>query len=153
MGIFDNVKSAASSAASKTKNLAETTKLSLSINSKEGDIKEIYNKIGEAFYLCCREGAEGELEVLCEKIDTLKNEIAEIRTKILKIKNISLCPVCNAENTAESKFCAKCGASLPVVAPEEAPAEATAETALCANCQAPLAPGAVFCGSCGFKNA
>ncbi|MCL2817028.1 MAG: zinc ribbon domain-containing protein [Clostridiales bacterium] len=151
MGIFGGLASAATSAANKTKNLAETTKLNISINGKEGDIRDIYTKIGEALYLKSREGTEADFDAFFGKIDALKDEIAEIRLKILKIKNIVLCANCNAENNGESKFCASCGATITV--PEPQAAEPQAEgAALCTACRSPLLPGAKFCGSCGNKN-
>src|SRR5262249_9184729 len=44
------------------------------------------------------------------------------------------CPSCTAENAATRRFCAQCGAALPVA---------------CANCGFTNEPSAKFCGGCG----
>lgn len=56
------------------------------------------------------------------------------------------CPACGKPAAAEDKFCAACGAGLPV--PSPAAAEAPAALA-CPACGQPYQPGDRFCAGCG----
>ena len=56
-----------------------------------------------------------------------------------------ICPFCHAEVADGSSFCTSCGAKLPSMPPEPAPA------AFCTHCGAPVSPGARFCTSCGAR--
>jgi membrane protease subunit (stomatin/prohibitin family) len=47
------------------------------------------------------------------------------------------CTACKAANPSGARFCATCGATLPVIA------------SVCAACAAPLVSGARFCSTCG----
>jgi membrane protease subunit (stomatin/prohibitin family) len=51
----------------------------------------------------------------------------------------SKCPKCGAGNTASSKFCNECGATM----------EVATQTAACVKCGATLKEGAKFCSECG----
>jgi len=154
MGIFDglgkNISSAASSAAQKTKEVAETAKINMSINSKESDIKQAYNTIGEMLYAKYRgEELPAEIAELCTNIDNIKAEIAELKQRIIVLRKIVICPGCGAENGDTAKFCVQCGATLKVDEPE--PIDITPETAanVCKACNTANAAGARFCVQCG----
>ncbi len=55
------------------------------------------------------------------------------------------CPRCGRPAVAEDKFCAACGAALPV--PETKPAPAAQR--FCRKCGRPAEPADRFCGGCG----
>lgn len=68
-----------------------------------------------------------------------ERELAEAEKRI--------CPNCNAEVLASSKFCNKCGLAIPSAEESSAPAEKDAP--VCASCGAAMPDNAKFCGVCG----
>ena len=154
MGIFDglgkNISSAASNAAQKTKEVAETAKINMSINGKESDIKQTYTTMGEMLYTKYREETlPSELAELCANIDSIKAEIADLKQRIIVLRKIVICPGCGIENSDTSKFCVQCGATLKVDEPE--PIDIAPENAanICKSCNTENAAGAKFCIQCG----
>ena len=140
----------AQSAVAKSKEVAETTRLSVEISSLENKLKENWTKLGE--YLL------GNLELLptddefvadiVAAVSELNAKIEQNRQQIAAIKNANVCPNCGADVGATSKFCASCGTAIertPAQQPEAAPAP------LCPDCGEPLAADAVFCVNCGKK--
>lgn len=60
------------------------------------------------------------------------------------------CPDCKTANADHARFCRHCGCDLQHAATTPAPTGVAAAAAgLCAHCEAPLRPGAAFCGHCG----
>ncbi|OQB16096.1 MAG: Rad50 zinc hook motif protein [Firmicutes bacterium ADurb.Bin193] len=116
--IFEDIKKtfsrAAGKFAKKSGEVLEVSKLTLAISAANSDIKEEYEKIGRIIY----EGREKndltteELNAHFEAIDGLLAKIGEYRQKLNEIKNVRVCPVCGAELSKDSTFCAKCGEKL-----------------------------------------
>ena len=146
MGILDSLGKAASNTAQKTKEVAETAKINMSINGKESDITKVYTAIGELVYNQHRENLNIEVENLCGSIDTIKEEITELRKKLIVLRKLVICPSCDAENAEEAKFCAKCGAGLQKLEPA---AEEITGVVCCKSCNAENALDAKFCCGCG----
>lgn len=139
----------AQNAVAKSKEVAETTRLSMEINSLEGKVKENWTKLGE--YLL------GNLELLpandefvadiVAAVGELNAKIEQNRQQIAAIKNANVCPNCGADVGSTSKFCASCGTPIERGAPQ-----VEAEPAnVCPDCGEPLAADAVFCVNCGKK--
>lgn len=138
-------------AVSKSKDVAEITKLTLNNNSLESEITSVSNQIGE--YVVANNLLADD-EIVGQKlnqIEELRAAIAANEAKIREIKNINVCPVCGAEVPMTSNFCDKCGAPMkkdePVVE-EEAPVVER----VCVKCGTALESGAVFCPNCGEKS-
>ena len=121
------------SAVTKSKEVAEITKLTLNNNSLEAEISTVSNQIGEYVVV-------NNLLIDDEIVGQKLNQIAELRAsieannaKIRELKNIAICEACGAEVPLTSNFCDKCGAQMkkpePVV--EEVPAP---EVKVCVNC-------------------
>lgn len=134
------------SAVSKSKELAEITKLNLNISNSEEEIKAVHRNIGAyvAEHQLLRED-----EYICgqlEKAEELKNLIEENKKKIQDIRNINICPVCKAEVSRSSKFCDKCGAPMDrsMINPDK-------PVRLCPECGTEIPEDAAFCGNCGAK--
>lgn len=107
----------------KTSKIAKETKLKMKINENKSDIKEIYEKIGKAIYQQhIREeetDIKQEIEQYCSQIDFLCDEIEEIQTQLLNLKDKKKCSVCAKEMSIEDKFCPQCGKEQPKVEFEE----------------------------------
>ena len=116
MGIFDEIgktiSSAASSASQKTKDVAEITRLNFSISSKENELDKIYMQIGKNICQNYEDVVANEFPEELEKVKDIKEEIANMRRKLLALKNVVLCSDCGAENAPTAKFCVNCGAKL-----------------------------------------
>lgn len=126
-------------ALSKTKDIADVAKLSLSIAEEERNLQTLYQEIGKIYV----ENHAGDFEEIFVEQMTgileIKAKIEEYEAKKKEIKKVSTCPVCGAKIPQDANFCANCGAEAPKpaevveeVAEEaenvvEAPAETAAE--------------------------
>lgn len=138
------------SAVNKSKDVAEITKLTLNNNSLEAEIKNVSDQIGE--YVVAN-NLLAEDEIIGQKlaqIEELKAAMEANNAKIREIKNIAICPVCNAEVPATSNFCDKCGAQMKKEEPVAEEEPAVVEK-VCVKCGATLAEDAAFCANCGEK--
>lgn len=136
-------------AISKSKEMAEVTKLNMEINSFNQNIKEIYNKVGEYVLTNGLLADDTAVAEFAEQVAAIKANIAANQEKLLEVKNIYVCPGCGAEVPRTSKFCDKCGKEMPKVT--EAEAEAAPAPTVCKSCGTQLEAGALFCGNCGTK--
>ena len=115
---FDDVKktlqSAANKAVKKTGEIYEYTKLSLNVSGIKNDIDELYKQIGKSVYTHYKDDdfSIDDISSLCEAIEKKNEEIEGIQSKLAELKNVTLCPECGAAVSADSTFCAKCGAKL-----------------------------------------
>ncbi|MDD3920182.1 MAG: zinc ribbon domain-containing protein [Eubacteriales bacterium] len=140
MAFFDKVSEFAKTAADRTGDAVESTKLNAKISKEEKNIEAATKLLGE-FYL-------GELDNgtpvpagaqdAYAAIQAARANIAQAKADIEQIK---------AENAAEA------AAKAAPVAPQPAaqPAAAAQPKAFCTSCGAVITPGAAFCGNCGAK--
>lgn len=146
------ISGAAQTAAKKSGEMVEITKINMSIGSEEDKIEKLQTEIGKKVYDSSVAGTPISLDDfkdMCNEITERSNTIKDLKAKILEVKSIKLCTSCGAELEREVQFCNKCGTKQEVVeAPEAA---APAEEPKCPKCSAPLAADAAFCGSCGEK--
>lgn len=98
----------------KTGKFMEISKLTLAISGLNSDIKDEYEKIGEAIYKGYKKNDVPSQDVTahCELIDAKITEIERLREKLSVLKDVRVCPLCKAEISKESTFCAKCGERL-----------------------------------------
>lgn len=98
----------------KSTEVYEITKTSVKISSIKEAINEEYKKIGEIVYKNYRgqDVPSGELEEICGKIEELNSQIEDLSVNLANLKNLTSCPVCGAEITKDSTFCAKCGEKI-----------------------------------------
>src|SRR5688500_4051709 len=73
-----------------------------------------------------------------------------------RIRGMTTCPNCGAQNDANNRFCDQCGTRLDAVAPPAAPVAGGAgpdvpatAAATCPNCGSTVLPGEAFCDNCG----
>lgn len=125
MSVLDNitkrVTDTAKAAARKSGSVVEVTKLNININTEEEKIRKIYTDIGKQLYEDYNEGKIVGEKLLehCMKIDEIIEGIADMRDKILELKNIKACPSCGMELDIEMEYCYKCGRKQEVPKPLE----------------------------------
>lgn len=155
MAFFDNlskkVGEVAQTAAKKSGDLVEITKLNMNVSSEEDKIQKLYTKMGKAVYemFCSDDDVQEVFKEDCEAIKVHEQAIEDLRAKIREIKKTSTCSACGAEVNNASAFCPKCGAKVEVAVQEVPQAESSAST--CPSCNAPMDEGAAFCTGCGAK--
>ena len=146
MGWGDKFNQLTQTAVSKSKELAEVTKLNLEISNTEKKMQEIYIEIGkymmENDLLKENPFFEEKKAALLE----LKAVIDENREKIQIVKNINICPNCGAEVPRTAKFCNSCGTQM-INEPEQTEEEGK----ICPNCGEKVEEDSAFCGNCGTK--
>lgn len=132
------------SAITKSKEMAEVTRLNMEIGNLKQNLKDLYTKTGE--YVLTN-GVAAEDETIAEYIaqmNTIQQNIEADEEKIKEVKNINICANCGAEVSRTSKFCDKCGTEMVRVSLEP-------EVIVCKNCGNPIEKDALFCGNCGAK--
>lgn len=115
---FEDIKKsfsrAADKVAKKSGEVLEISKLTFAISGANSDINSEYEKIGKMIYNGYKENVVSSDDVTthCEAIDAKLAEIETYRQKLNELKCSKTCPVCNAEVSRTSTFCAKCGEKL-----------------------------------------
>lgn len=138
---------ATQAAISKSKEMAEVTRLNVEISTYTQNMKDLYTRIGE---YVIEKGLLAEDEEVSNKrkeIETLQANIQFDTEKVNEIRNINICSNCGSEVSRSSKFCDKCGAEIN----RELLGKTAENRNVCKNCGAQLAEGTVFCGNCGSK--
>ena len=137
----------------KTKELADVSKINLSISEEERKLNDLYMQIGKKYVELHMDTPEDEFVELLEQIYTGKEKILSLKSEIEKIKGVICCENCGAEISEKSGFCSNCGAKIELKAEvlEELIVEEVIEKKLCTNCQTELKPDALFCSECGTK--
>jgi rRNA maturation endonuclease Nob1 len=117
---------AAQVAAKKSGEVVEITKLSMNIAGEEDKVKALYCEIGKKAYENYAAGAALEIDdfrALLEQVDREKENIKELKAKILDVKNMRVCPSCGKELDKSVAFCEKCGTKQEEPATEAPEAE------------------------------
>ena len=139
----------AQNAVAKSKEVAETTRLSVENSGLESKLKDNYNKLGE-YLLNNIELLPAEDEFVAgiiAAVGEIRGKIEANRQQIAAIKNANVCPNCGTDVGATSRFCPSCG--TPIERASVQPEEVVAP--VCPDCGEPLAADAVFCVNCGKK--
>jgi ribosomal protein L40E len=142
----------ASIATKKANEAIEVAKVNSLINTEEEKIEKLKAEIGNIVFQKFENSEEVYPEVIdvCNNIISIKEEIAALNQKIIKIKNIKICASCSAEIALDAPFCQKCGAKQEVLVVEDATFEEVV-TETCPGCGAEITEETIFCSSCGAK--
>ena len=108
--IISKVKEAVSSTTKKVVKFSgeaiDYTKLKLKIAEINSKLDEKYAAIGLAVY----EGNdEAEIELLCDAISSLREELENLKLKLDDYKNKKSCPVCGFATERDNPYCPSCG--------------------------------------------
>lgn len=138
-------------ATEKSGKLIEEAKLRMQIASENDKISEKLEQIGAAVYEDFKSGNTNysDFEDLCKEIEESEVSVEEMRNKILEMKKLKRCAVCDTEMSREDRYCSKCGAEQEVNFEEDE--EKCEKTNNCPYCDAKLAKDATFCSACGTK--
>lgn len=136
-------------ATEKSGKLIEETKLRMQIAGENDKISERLEQIGAAVYEDFKAGNSNyaDFEDLCQEIEESESLVQEMRSKILEMKKMKQCPICDTEISREDRFCSKCGAEQDISIEPETPENIDR----CPYCDAKLAKEATFCSACGTK--
>ncbi len=99
----------------KTNNVVNQTKLRFALGETNNKITDVYAEIGKDIYKAYRSGmdlASDETQAKCEKIDSLREELAELKAQLAELRDCVECPRCGEYNNTEHKYCSKCGEKL-----------------------------------------
>lgn len=123
MEIFDKIGKFAKTAADKTGDMVEVTRLNAKIGTMQSEIVDLKTRIG-AWWWPKYEAGEPYPPELRETVDGIKTRltsIASLETEIRNIRggeprpsppNATACPGCGATLPAGAKFCGQCGTGL-----------------------------------------
>ena len=140
----------AQNAMTKSKEMAEITRVNMEITTAEQKIKELQQNLGK--YLLDNPQLipqpDEAVAGLIDQAQHLQASLQELQQTLLDLRNVNICPKCGAEVSRTSQFCGKCG--TPIERKVLASAGAAAAK-VCPACGEPVEEGALFCGSCGEK--
>ena len=148
MGWGDKLNQITKSAVSKSKEMAEITRLNMENSSSEQKIKELAVQIGTLVVDQQLLMDNVQVAEWAAQIAKLREAVAKNQETIREIRNINICSNCGAEVSRTSKFCDTCGSPMARSVLEESMAAAVPT---CPNCGERLEPGALFCTNCGTK--
>ncbi len=133
----------------KTRNFADSTKLSGMIADEEKNINALYPQIGKAYYELHKHDPEHALSELVAAVNDAFDRISQLNEQIAAINGMQKCPRCGAEVPENGMFCNTCGAKMPpkvVMEPVYA-----GDTVRCTNCGSQIPAGQKFCVYCGTE--
>jgi ribosomal protein L37AE/L43A len=174
MPFLDNfskkVSDAAKSAAKKSGDLVEVTKLNRAVAAEEEKIREIYLLVGKSVFSKVQDGQtfDDDLMGFCRQVAEINGNIEIIKEKILDIKDLNVCPACKFEVEQGLLFCPKCGSKIETRQTAEEPIqeqmpvqnlteqephleEQIPANKFCPSCGNKYVEGTLFCSSCGNK--
>lgn len=112
--VFGSAEKFTTAAVDKAGNMVEQTKLSYAIKVNEEKIKDIFAELGKRVYdeYCSGSEFPEEMNEKMKIVDTLNDEISEMKMKIADMKNTVICSACGAYNQSENVYCSKCGEKI-----------------------------------------
>ena len=115
----ETAKTAVDLAGKKTEKVVEYSKLKIEQTKLNGELARLYEELGQATYraMKCEEECAETMDILCDEIELILNDLEDLEQLISEKKNQKVCPDCGAKVSKDSKFCSKCGA--PVEEEEE----------------------------------
>lgn len=140
----DKLTQTSQSAVQKTKDVAETLRLSNLISEKERRCGELYREIGQRWYAQLDGEAPEPFRAFASELKSLEAELDRLRESVRQLKGLQVCPACGKEQPYGTAFCNGCGEKLPEPPPPAAERR-------CPACGLPVAPDMLFCTNCGMK--
>ena len=153
--------------AKRTKDVTDTSKISLKINSEKAALQKKYQQAGETYYRQYLQTgiADEKMEAFCKSIKESINIIKDYNRQIQYIKGVPMCFVCGKEISNKAIFCKHCGyrTDRSVAEKEEAQEETSelgnksqafmdaeiAEGKLCSKCNCQCEGEDLYCSNCG----
>lgn len=127
--------------ATKTRNMADISRLNSAITEQERQIETAFSNIGKAYYANHKDDPHAEEMENITYINEAYVRIQQYKAQISQLKGIANCPTCGAEISSTSPFCSFCGNATGFVPP----------TQPCPGCGSPMEVGSAFCSFCGTR--
>lgn len=119
-GVTDTVAKTSESVMKKSSTAIEIQKAKLKKVSLEGDMKSLYESLGQLYFEKYADGdMPKEMAELCEKITSCQNAINEAEQRAALLKGVVICSNCQAEVDKDASYCPKCGAEIIHVVEED----------------------------------
>ncbi len=101
-------------AAKKTGDVVEVSKLKIDTMKINGQIKELYEKLGQATYSAIKDNTDNSeiVQTVCEQIDSLNEKLTDLYSEIADRQNVIICADCGLKNPMDNTFCGKCGSKM-----------------------------------------
>ncbi len=133
-------------AITKTRNMADTSKINSAISNEQQVINDCYKELGKQLYEKNEDLGDSNIRQLIDCINISFSHIADYKKQINELKGLAICPNCNTAVQKGSAYCPSCGSPMP----QEVVAPAPAENAFtCPNCGRVVDPNLNFCVGCG----
>ena len=151
MNLLDNlgkrVADTYKTAAKASSDILEETKLRISIINDQNKMEELYEKLGEKVFSLYEKGESlGEdFDTECSEIQSIKQNVTSMKTKIKELRHLKICPQCQLEIELMYQFCPSCGIK------QEMPIETESPLIICQQCKNELSEEYEFCPQCGAK--
>ena len=117
MAFFDRltktVTEASQKTLAKTKELADTSRLSVMIAEQERIANNQYLEIGKLYVSTHKDNYEEDFSGMIAAIADAEAKIRDYKKQIQAIKGVQRCENCGAEVPNGSAFCSSCGAAMP----------------------------------------
>lgn len=116
--VFDNIISKANDFADftgqKVGEMIDVSKNRIANSNFKNSISKDYEELGKYYYDQKINGNDNSalMDTLIDDINEKKEKLSELNEEYEQIKNVIVCPKCNAKNDKESSFCNKCGTKL-----------------------------------------
>lgn len=119
-GVTDTVAKTSESVMKKSSTAIEIQKAKLKKVSLEGDMKSLYESLGQLYFEKYADGdMPKEMAELCEKVTSCQHAINEAEQRAAFLKGVVICSNCQAEVDKDASYCPKCGAEIIHVVEED----------------------------------
>lgn len=117
MAFFDElgkmISNVGQDAIEKTKNATSSAKINSAISEEKKIIAECFKQIGELYYEKYKTSENPDIQYQIDLILHAEQNIRNYQSQLLKIRGLTICPVCNKEITIGASFCSNCGYKMP----------------------------------------
>ncbi|MDP4091781.1 MAG: zinc ribbon domain-containing protein [Bacillota bacterium] len=112
--VREKISDTARAAVKASRELAEISRLNAAVKSEEEKIKTLLQDIGLAVFETYRDNKPVmvDLELKCKEIMECRQNIVELKERILDVKNLVACPNCKASVERVFVYCPECGTQL-----------------------------------------
>ena len=109
--VKEKITTTAKSAAKKSTEIVEITKLKVAVAEEMSAIDKIFRSIGEAIYETYKTGEEADFsfEAKCGALDEAYEKVDDLNARIAELKNTKICPTCKKHMEKDALFCSVCG--------------------------------------------
>lgn len=107
------ISTASQGVVAQTKTMTEITSINGQIASTQKEINQLYQQLGEQFYLDNKGTTSGDYGLQLSAIDEKHEKVAECQERVKELKGIGKCPSCQEDVEPNVPFCPHCGAEQP----------------------------------------